>query len=170
MRPFMSLAGTAVLAAAFTVSGVGPARAVAPESVTQHVSYTLAMAQADLADDPYSAWGYCGETPILSAYEVDRTTRTFGWGWERHFSFTGTLYNAEDTSRSVPYSGSANITFDDATSVLTIRGRQSTAVIDGRPVAIDVGSRSIDFDTFDVVTHGQHMSDDLPALCEALVG
>lgn len=152
------------LAPALALTGALPAHA-AP-ATSEHQSETLAMAQQEYVDDPYSAYGFCGDVPVLAVYEVDRRTRTTDDGFQRHVAYTGTLVNGADTSRSVPYSGSVNL--KRSGDVLTISGRQATAFIDGHPVAIDTGRTVVDFSTFDLTQHGQHLGDDLSVVCDAI--
>lgn len=152
------------LAPALCLVWTAPARAAAPAS--EHQSETLAMAQQEYADDPFSAYGFCGDVPILAVYEVDRRTRTTSDGFHRHVAFTGTLVNGADTNRSVPYSGSVNLTRSGDT--LTISGRQATVFVDGHPRAIDIGRTEVDFSTFDLTQHGQHLGDDLAVVCDAI--
>jgi hypothetical protein len=63
----------------------------------------------------------------------------------RHGSFTGTLYNSSDLSKSVPYDGSFTRRYDAATNTVTIEGLRFRVQLPGQgTVAIDPGKTVFD--------------------------
>jgi hypothetical protein len=63
----------------------------------------------------------------------------------RHGSFTGTLYNSSDLSKSVPYDGSFTRRYDAAMNTVTIEGLRFRVQLPGQgTVAIDPGKTVFD--------------------------
>jgi hypothetical protein len=63
----------------------------------------------------------------------------------RHGSFTGTLYNSSNLSKSVPYDGSFTRRYDAATNTVTIEGLRFRVQLPGQgTVAIDPGQTVFD--------------------------
>jgi hypothetical protein len=63
----------------------------------------------------------------------------------RHVSFTGTLYNSTDLSKSVPYEGDFTRTFDAAQNTVTFTGLHFRVHVPGEGVlALQVGRDIVD--------------------------
>jgi hypothetical protein len=63
----------------------------------------------------------------------------------RHGSFTGTLYNSSDHSKSVPYDGSFTRRYDAETNTVTIEGLRFWVQLPGQgTVALDAGQTIFD--------------------------
>lgn len=87
----------------------------------------------------------------------------------RHVSFTGTLYNVTDPSKSVTYSGDFNRTRDYAANTVQITGLNTHVIVPGSGVVFHVsGTFVIDLESGDtLVEHGPDGSD-VTQLCAAL--
>jgi hypothetical protein len=93
----------------------------------------------------------CGSFSILFTVDFTGTNITFYDDQNqlvrqiRHGSFTGTLYNAGDLSKSVPYDGSFTRRYDAATKTVTIEGLRFRVQLTGQgTLAIDPGQTVFD--------------------------
>lgn len=119
-------------------------------------------------------WGDCPTFQIDALFMAQRRNETFYDQagdpvlQRRHVSFTGTLYNATDPSKSVTYAGDFTRTLDYATGIVRITGLNEHVVLPGQgPVLLGAGELEIDLTSGDtVVSRGP--DGDLAAVCGAL--
>ena len=133
-----------IIAGAWLVSTAGPGLA-APPSSTHHIQGTDA-----------GLYISCPEFNVLftATYEATFTDVLDGSGVvvrsTLHLQFTGTLSNASEPARSLPYQGTANFTW-------TADGQRATgpyvAWISGKPLLLETGIAIID-SSGDVILHG----------------
>jgi hypothetical protein len=120
-------------------------------------------------------WGDCPTFRIDATFMAERRNETFYDDvgnpvlQRRHVSFTGTLYNATDPSKSVTYSGDFTRTHDYAANTVRITGLNTHVIVPGSGVIYQVsGEFVIDLESGDnLVSHGPDGSD-LTQLCKAL--
>jgi hypothetical protein len=101
----------------------------------------------------------CGSFNILFTVDFEGTNITFYDDQGnltrqiRHGSFTGMLYNSTDLSKSAPYDGNFNRTFDAAANTITLEGLRFQVQLPGQgTVAIDAGRQVIDTLTGETVS------------------
>src|SRR6266404_4028289 len=107
-------------------------------------------------------WGDCPTFQIDALFMAQRRNETFYDAdgnpvlQRRHVSFTGTLYNANDPSKSVTYTGDFTRTLDYAANTVRITGLSTHVVVPGSGVIFQVsGTFVIDLETGNnVVSHG----------------
>jgi hypothetical protein len=118
-------------------------------------------------------WGDCPGFQIDATFMAQRRNETFyDAGGDpllqrRHVQFTGTLYNGDEPSKNVVYSGDFTRTFDFTTSTLTITGLSAHVLMRGAGVILlSAGEVTVDLGSGEVVTRGP--SGDLTRLCANL--
>jgi hypothetical protein len=118
----------------------------------------------------------CGSFSILFTANVEGTNISFYDDNNRlvrqirHVSFTGTLYNSSDLSKTVPYEGHFTRTFDAAAQTITLTGLNFLVMMPGQGVvAIRVGETVLDSLTGQVVSeNGQGFAGFTADVCSAL--
>jgi hypothetical protein len=134
-----------IIAATSLVSSAGPSSAAVPTS-TRHVTgvdsgFYISCPGFDVG---YTAAYEVTITDFLDrGGEVARSTE--------HLQFTGTLFNENDPTRSLPYIGNAY--FSNTADGLAATGNYVTQ-IDGRTVQLETGIARVDYSTGEVVLHG----------------
>lgn len=123
---------------------------------------------------PIIDWGDCPTFQIDATFMADRRNETFYDAdgnpvlQRRHVSFTGTLYNVGDPSKSVTYSGDFTRTFDYASGIARFTGLKAHVIVPGEGVVmLGAGLSAIDTGSGDtVVSRGPN--GDLTKLCTVL--
>lgn len=116
-------------------------------------------------------WGDCPGFIIDATFMADRRNEDFYDSQgnlvleRRHVSFTGTLYNDSDPSRSLPYSGDFTRTFDFVNGTFTQTGLGTHVIVPGAGV-INLSAGLFLATPDSVVQHGP--DGDLTQLCAAL--
>lgn len=168
--PLRSLVGAALL------TGIIVTGASAAPPVVETETWTLEMALAELAIDPEAHDGDCGSFVLVVDYTVARRTITQPDGDViRHVSYTGNIYNASDTSESLPRSGTFMILLDfegESLQRIVRSGLFEWVEVDGHRVPTQVGRYSVTFGSDGVeVASTPRFTNEPPAwLCEALAG
>jgi hypothetical protein len=154
-----------LLIAAAVALGVAPASASASGPVITFDNDTTPQSITDWAD--------CPSFRIDATFMAQRRNENFMDAngnlilQRRHVDFTGTLYNAANPSRALPYEGHFTRIEDVAASTLTFDGLLSRVTLPGSGVIFLSAGVELNNDANgDVVTHGP--DGDLTALCAAL--
>lgn len=115
-------------------------------------------------DDPSDPWGQCNGFYIVATYLTQRTITDWWTNAIVQVSYSGTLANSSDRSKSLPYSGRFSKRIDYSTDPLTIgRSGLLAKVVVPHAGLVFLGSGTEVFDSFH---HGP--VGNLDALCAAL--
>jgi hypothetical protein len=163
LRPallFLGIALVASLLAASTAFADGPVITPAVRLVTTPIPFGV----------------NCGSFQILFTTDFEGTNISFFNDQNqlvrqiRHGSFTGELYNSTDLSKSVPYAGHFNRTFDAASNTVTLTGERFAVNVPGEgTLAIDAGRTVFDAITGAVIDeNGQGQPAFNAAVCALL--
>jgi hypothetical protein len=117
----------------------------------------------------------CGSFVVLFTVDAEGTNISFYDDQDklvkqiRHLHFTGTLYNSNDLSKSVPYEGALTRTFDAATNTVSLTGLRFKVQLPREGVlALDTGEEIFADGTTLVSDNGNTFASFVTNVCAAL--
>jgi hypothetical protein len=164
LRPRRRLWVVAFLALAATLVPVTPAIADDPEhtySGQQVTSPIPFFPRGETCDGFLPLITFTSAYNIISFYDdAGRLVKQI-----RHVSFTGTLYNSTDLSKSIPYEGDFTRTFYPVVNTATVTGLHFMVHISGEGVlALQVGREIVDLVSGEqIFVDGNHNREDFAA-------